>query len=598
MAGEKTLLRFITCGSVDDGKSSLLGRLLSDTGSAYEDELAACGGDLSRLVDGLEAEREQGITIDVAYRFFATPTRKFIVADAPGHEQYTRNLVTGASTADLALVLVDARKGVLTQTRRHSYLCRLLGVSKLVLLVNKMDLVGYDRSVFDRIVDEYRAVAQDFTAIPVSAVAGDNVAHRSAAMDWYGGPTLIEHLEAVAPAEEGSAQAPLRMPVQWVSRQGQDFRGFAGLIAAGSVRPGDPVRVLPAGTAATVSRIVLGEKDLGQAVAGQSVTLALDREVDCSRGDTIADAEAPPEVADQFEATIIWMSEEPLLTGRQYRLKLGTQSALATIQPPKFEVDVESFEEVPAKTLALNGIGVADLWTDVPLVFAPYTESRELGGFILIDRVTNETVGAGLINYALRRSNNIHPQVLEVTREARAALKGQKPRLVWFTGLSGAGKSTIANLVEKKLHALGRHSFLLDGDNVRLGLNRDLGFSDADRAENVRRVGETARLMLDAGLIVLAAFISPFRAERRTVREMVPAGEFVEIFVDAPLAEAEARDPKGLYAKARGGLIPNFTGIGSPYEAPETPEIRIDTTRVSAQEAADEVVRYLLRQAS
>jgi bifunctional enzyme CysN/CysC len=592
---EKTLLRFITCGSVDDGKSSLLGRLLSDTGSAYEDELAACGGDLSRLVDGLEAEREQGITIDVAYRFFATPTRKFIVADAPGHEQYTRNLVTGASTADLALVLVDARKGVLTQTRRHSYLCRLLGVSKLVLLVNKMDLVGYDQSIFDRIVNDYRAVAQDFVPIPVSAVAGDNVAHRSAAMDWYRGPTLIEHLEAVAPAEDSSAQAPLRMPVQWVTRQGQDFRGFAGLIAAGLVRPGDAVRVMPAGTPATVSRIVLGAEDLDRAVAGQSVTLAFDREVDCSRGDTIAAAAAPPEVADQFEATIIWMSEEPLLTGRQYRLKLGTQSALATIQPPKFEVDVESFEEVPAKTLALNGIGVADLWTDVPLVFGPYTDSRELGGFILIDRVTNETVGAGLINYALRRSNNIHPQVLEVTREARAALKGQTPRLLWFTGLSGAGKSTIANLVEKKLHALGRHSFLLDGDNVRLGLNRDLGFSDADRAENIRRVGETARLMLDAGLIVLAAFISPFRAERRTVREMVPAGEFVEIFVDAPLAEAEARDPKGLYAKARGGLIPNFTGIGSPYEAPETPEIRIDTTRASAEEAADEIVRYLLR---
>jgi bifunctional enzyme CysN/CysC len=595
VAGEKTLLRFITCGSVDDGKSSLLGRLLADTGSAYEDELAACGGDLSRLVDGLEAEREQGITIDVAYRFFATASRKFIVADAPGHEQYTRNLVTGASTADLALVLVDARKGVLTQTRRHSYLCRLLGVSKLVLLVNKMDLVGYDQSIFDRIVDDYRAVAQVFVPIPVSAVAGDNVARRSAAMDWYNGPTLIEHLEAVAPAEDSSAQAPLRLPVQWVTRQGQDFRGFAGLIAAGSVRPGDAVRVMPAGTPATVSRIVLGEEDLDRAVAGQSVTLAFDREVDCSRGDTIAAADAPPQVADQFEATLVWMSEEPLLTGRQYRLKLGTQSALATIQPPKFEVDVESFEEVPAKTLALNGIGVADLWTDVPLVFAPYPESRELGGFILIDRVTNATVGAGLINYALRRSNNIHPQVLEVTREARAALKGQTPRLLWFTGLSGAGKSTIANLVEKKLHALGRHSFLLDGDNVRLGLNRDLGFSDADRAENIRRVGETARLMLDAGLIVLAAFISPFRAERRTVREMMPAGEFVEIFVDAPLAEAEARDPKGLYAKARGGLIPNFTGIGSPYEAPETPEIRIDTTRASAEEAADEIVRYLLR---
>jgi bifunctional enzyme CysN/CysC len=595
MRSEKTLLRFITCGSVDDGKSSLLGRLLLETGSAYEDELAGCGGDLSRLVDGLEAEREQGITIDVAYRFFSTETRKYIVADAPGHEQYTRNLVTGASTADLALVLVDARKGVLTQTRRHSYLCRLLGVSKLVLLVNKMDMVGYDQAVFERIVADYRAVAEGFVAIPVSALAGDNVGARSPAMPWYDGPTLIEHLEAVEPAEERSAGAPLRMPVQWVTRHGQDFRGFAGAVASGSVRPGDAVRVMPAGTQATVARIVLGDADLAEAVAGRSVTLVLDREVDCSRGDTIAAADAPPEVADQFEATLIWMSDEPLMTGRQYRLKLGTQSALATIQPPKFEVDVNSFEEVPAKTLELNGIGVADLWTDVPLVFAPYAENRELGGFILIDRVSNETVGAGLINYALRRSSNIHPQALDVTREARAALKGQKARLLWFTGLSGAGKSTVANLVEKKLHALGRHSFLLDGDNLRLGLNRDLGFSDADRAENVRRVGETAKLMLDAGLIVLAAFISPFRAERRTVREMVPPGEFVEIFVDAPLAVAEERDPKGLYAKARGGLIPNFTGIGSPYEPPEAPEIHIDTTRTSAEQAADEIVRYLLR---
>ena len=594
MAAEKSLLRFITCGSVDDGKSSLLGRLLVETGSAYEDELASCGGDLSRLVDGLEAERAQGITIDVAYRFFSTESRKFIVADAPGHEQYTRNLVTGASTADLALVLVDARKGVLTQTRRHSYLCKLLGVSKLVLLVNKMDMVGYDRAVFERIVADYRAVAEEFVAIPVSAVAGDNVGARSAAMPWYQGPTLIEHLEAVEPAEALSAAQPLRLPVQWVSRHGQDFRGFAGLIAAGAVRPGDKVRVMPAATPATVSRIVLGAEDLLEAVAGQSVTLVFDREVDCSRGDVIAAADAVPEVADQFEATLIWMSEEALMTGRQYRLKLGAQSALATIQPPKFEVDVSSFEEVPAKTLELNGIGVADLWTDVPLVFAPYAENRELGGFILIDRVTNETVGAGLINYALRRSNNIHAQVLDVSREARAAMKGQKARLLWFTGLSGAGKSTVANLVEKKLFALGRHSFLLDGDNVRLGLNRDLGFSDADRAENVRRVGETAKLMLDAGLIVLAAFISPFRAERRTVREMVPEGEFVEIFIDVPLAVAEERDPKGLYAKARGGLIPNFTGIGSAYEAPEAPEIRIDAARMTPEEAAEEIVRYLL----
>ncbi|HEX9955301.1 MAG TPA: adenylyl-sulfate kinase [Allosphingosinicella sp.] len=594
MAAEKSLLRFITCGSVDDGKSSLLGRLLLDTGSAYQDELAACGGDLSRLVDGLEAEREQGITIDVAYRFFTTESRKFIVADAPGHEQYTRNLVTGASTADLALVLVDARKGVLTQTRRHCHLCKLLGVSRFVLLVNKMDLVGFDQAVFERIVEDYRAVAEDFVAIPVSAVGGDNVGARSRATAWYRGPTLIEHLEAVEPAEDRRRAEVLRMPVQWVTRHGQDFRGFAGMIAAGRVRPGDAVRVMLAGTPATVSRILLGGAELAEAVAGQSVTLTLDREVDCSRGDTISAADGTPEVADQFEATLIWMSETPLIPGRQYRLKLGTQSALATVQPPKFEVDVNSFEQVPAKTLALNGIGVADLWTDVPLVFAPYAENRELGGFILIDRVSSETVGAGLIHFALRRSNNIHAQAIEVTREARAALKEQAPRLLWFTGLSGAGKSTIASLVEKKLHALGRHSFLLDGDNARLGLNRDLGFSEADRAENVRRAGEVAKLMLDAGLIVLAAFISPFRAERRMVREMVPSGEFVEIFVDAPLALAEARDPKGLYAKARRGAIPNFTGIGSPYEPPESPEIRIDTTRTSPDEAAEEIVRFLL----
>jgi bifunctional enzyme CysN/CysC len=592
--GEKSLLRFITCGSVDDGKSSLLGRLLYETGSAFEDELALVEGDLSRLVDGLEAERQQGITIDVAYRFFATDRRKFIVADAPGHEQYTRNLVTGASTADLALVLLDARKGVLTQTRRHAFLCRLLGVRQLVLLVNKMDLIGYDRAAFDGFVADFRAVAEDFTAIPVSALAGDNVTTRSARTQWYEGPTLLELLETAEPEESNEAAAPFRLPVQSVSRPDQDFRGFSGLIASGSVRRGDTVRVVPAATTAKVDQILIGFDDVDQASADQSVTLTFDREVDCSRGDTIA-AEPLPEIADQFEASLIWMTEEELVPGRQYALKLGTQHALATVQPPKYEIDVNSFEHVAVRTLALNGIGVADLWTDRPLVFAPYAENRELGGFILVDRVTNDTVAAGLIRYALRRSQNIHAQELEVTREARAALKGQQPRLLWFTGLSGAGKSTIANLVEKKLHARGRHSFMLDGDNVRLGLNRDLGFTDADRAENVRRVGETARLMLDAGLIVLAAFISPFRAERRTVRAMLPEGEFVEIFVDAPLEEAERRDPKGLYRKAREGRIPNFTGIGSPYEPPENPEIRIDTIAMSAEDAADAILRYLLR---
>jgi bifunctional enzyme CysN/CysC len=587
---EKTLLRLITCGSVDDGKSTLLGRLLYETGSAFDDELALCGEDLSRLVDGLEAEREQGITIDVAYRFFATEKRKFIVADAPGHEQYTRNLVTGASTAELALVLVDAAKGVLTQTRRHSYLCRLLGVKQFVLLVNKMDAVGYDRAVFDRITADYAALGEAFTAIPVSALSGDNVAARSPAMPWYEGPSLLEHLEAAQPEE--AAEGAFAMPVQWVSREGR--RGFAGLVVSGEARRGDRMRVMPAGTPATLAHIRLGEDDLDVAVQGQSVMLSFAEEVDCSRGDVVTTAAYPPDVADQFEATIVWMADEELVAGRQYAMKLATQSALATIHTPKYEIDVDTFDEVPAHGLRLNGIGVANLWTDRPLVHTVYEDDRDLGGFILIDRVSNETVGAGLIRHALRRSQNLHAQVLEVTPEARAAMKGQKPRLLWFTGLSGAGKSTVANLVEKKLHLAGRHTFLLDGDNVRLGLNRDLGFSDADRAENIRRVGETARLMLDAGLIVLAAFISPFRAERRMVREMLGEGEFVEVFVDVPLAVAEARDTKGLYAKARDGRIPNFTGIGSPYEAPETAEIRIDTTAMSAEEAAEAVVRYLL----
>jgi bifunctional enzyme CysN/CysC len=588
-ARDKTLLRLITCGSVDDGKSTLLGRLLYETGSAFDDELALCGDDLSRLVDGLEAEREQGITIDVAYRFFATGKRKFIVADAPGHEQYTRNLVTGASTAQLALVLVDATKGVLTQTRRHSYLCRLLGVKQFVLLVNKMDSAGYDRSVFDRIVADYESLGTAFTAIPVSALTGDNVAARSPAMPWYEGPALLDHLEAAEP--DSPPEGAFAMPVQWVSREGR--RGFAGLVVAGEAKLGDRMRVMPAGTRATLAGIRLGAAELDAAVEGLSVMLFFKEEVDCSRGDVVTTAAYPPDVADQFEATLIWLADEELVAGRQYVLKLATQSALATIHTPKYEIDVDTFEQVPAHGLRLNGIGVANLWTDRPLVYSEYEHDRDLGGFILIDRVSNETVGAGLIRHALRRSQNLHLQTLDVTRESRAAIKGQRPRLLWFTGLSGAGKSTIANLVETKLHLKGRHTFLLDGDNVRLGLNRDLGFTDADRAENIRRVGETARLMLDAGLIVLAAFISPFRAERRMVREMLGEGDFVEVFVEVPLDVAEARDPKGLYAKARDGRIPNFTGIGSPYEPPEAAEIRIDTTAMSAEEAAEEIVRYL-----
>ncbi len=606
----KSLLRFITCGSVDDGKSTLIGRLLYDSKMIFEDQLAALEADSKRvgtqgqeidfalLVDGLAAEREQGITIDVAYRFFATEKRKFIVADTPGHEQYTRNMVTGASTADLAVILIDARKGVLTQTRRHSFLAHLIGIRHIVLAVNKMDLVGYDQATFDAIVADYRAFAEsigiaDFTAIPISGFKGDNITGPSANTPWYAGPSLIEHLETV-PVGDDAAARPFRMPVQWVNRPNLDFRGFAGTIASGSVKPGDAVRILPSGRTSTVARIVTYDGDLAEAGRDQSVTLTLADEVDCSRGDVIVAADAPPEVADQFQATIVWMDQEELLPGRAYWLKLGTQTVSATVQPPRHVICVNTMAELSAKTLALNDIGVAEVYTDRPIVFEPYADSHDLGGFILIDKLTNATVAAGMLNFALRRAQNVHWQALEITREAHAAQKGQHPRLLWFTGLSGSGKSTIANLVEKKLHALGKHSFLLDGDNVRHGLNKDLGFSDADRVENIRRVGEVAKLMCDAGLIVLTAFISPFRAERELVRRMLPEGEFFEIFVDTPLAEAERRDVKGLYKKARAGEIANFTGISSPYEAPMTPEIRIDTQAMTPEAAADLVVEHIL----
>ena len=607
----KSLLRFITCGSVDDGKSTLIGRLLFDSKVIFEDQLRRSRRipseigtqgenlDYALLLDGLSAEREQGITIDVAYRFFSTERRKFIVADTPGHEQYTRNMITGASTADLAVILIDARKGVLTQTRRHSYLAHLVGIEHIVLAVNKMDLVGFDRSRFEAIVADYRSFAQSIgigavEAIPISALGGDNIAARSDKTPWYAGSSLIEYLETVEVDVSKERAAPFRMPVQWVNRPNLDFRGFAGLIAGGEVKPGDLIRVMPSGKTSRVSRIVAFGGDLPRAVAGQSVTLCLTDEIDCSRGDVIVAAEAPAELADQFEATLVWMADEPLLPGRPYWLKLGTQTATATIHAPKYQVNVNTLEHLAAKTLELNAIGVVNLATDRPLVFEPYAVSRELGGFIVIDKLTNATVAAGMLHFSLRRSQNIHWQALDISRESRARLKNQKPAVLWFTGLSGAGKSTIANLVEKKLHRMNRHTFLLDGDNVRHGLNKDLGFTDADRVENIRRVGEVARLMTDAGLIVITAFISPFRAERRMVRDMIAAGEFIEVFVDTPLADAEKRDVKGLYKKARAGSLTNFTGIDSPYEAPTAPEIRIDTTRMSPNEAADLIVERLL----
>ncbi len=607
----KTMLRFITCGSVDDGKSTLIGRLLYDSKMIFEDQLATLEADSKRvgtqgeaidfalLVDGLAAEREQGITIDVAYRFFATEKRKFIVADTPGHEQYTRNMVTGASTADLAVILIDARKGVLTQTRRHSYLAHLLGIRQLVLAVNKMDLVGYDRAVFDRIVAEYRAFADSigiagFTPIPISGLAGDMITSRSAAMPWYDGPVLLEHLESVELDQTADQAKPFRMPVQWVNRPNLDFRGFAGTITSGSICTGDDIRVLPSGKTTKIARIVALGGDLERAVAGQAVTLCFADEIDCSRGQVITAAQSPVEVADQFEASIIWMDEDALVPGRAYWLKIGPQTVSAAVAQPKYQINVNTMEHLAAKTLDLNAIGVATITTDRAIPFAPYSESRDLGGFILIDKMSNRTVGAGLIHFALRRAQNIHWQATDISRDHHAAMKNQQPMVLWLTGLSGSGKSTIANLVEKKLARMNRHTFLLDGDNVRHGLNKDLGFTDADRVENIRRVGEVAKLMADAGLIVITAFISPFRSEREMVRAMLEPGEFVEIFIDTPLEEAEARDVKGLYAKARAGQLRNFTGIDSPYEAPGAPHIRIDTTRMTAEEAAEMIVAKLI----
>jgi bifunctional enzyme CysN/CysC len=605
----KSLLRFITCGSVDDGKSTLIGRLLYDSKMIFEDQLAALeadskkvgtqGGELdfALLVDGLAAEREQGITIDVAYRFFSTDKRKFIVADTPGHEQYTRNMVTGASGADLAVILIDARKGVLTQTRRHSYLVSLIGIRKVVLAINKMDLVGYSESTFNKIVEDYTAFAQqigieEFVAIPVSGLRGDNIKDPSAHTDWYHGPTLMGYLETVD-IEDNAQHRPLRLPVQWVNRPNLDFRGFAGTIASGMVRQGDKVRVLPSGRESTVTRIVTMDGDLDHAIAGQAITLTLADEIDISRGDVIARPDDLPGVADQFEAVVVWMSDEPMLPGRPYWLKTGTKQVSATITEPKYKVNVNTLEHLAAKKLELNEIGICNVSLDQAIAFDPYTQCRETGSFILIDRITNATVGAGMIHFALRRSQNIHWQALDVNRKSRAALKGQQPAVLWLTGLSGAGKSTIANLVEKRLLALGKHTYLLDGDNVRHGLNRDLGFTDADRVENIRRVAEVSKLMADSGLIVLVSFISPFRAERRMARGLFQPGEFHEVHVDTPLAVAEDRDVKGLYKKARRGELKNFTGIDSPYEAPENPEIYIDTTKRTSEQSAEAIVDYL-----
>ena len=606
----KSLLRFITCGSVDDGKSTVIGRLLYESKMLFEDQLAAIendskkwgtqGGDIdfALLVDGLAAEREQGITIDVAYRFFSTDRRKFIVADTPGHEQYTRNMITGASTADVAVILIDARKGVLTQTRRHSYLVSLIGIRKVVLAINKMDLVDYSQKVFDRIDEEYRAFARqigldDITSIPLSGLKGDNMLVASDETPWYRGPTLMGFLETCEVDDTRLQKEPFRMPVQWVNRPNLDFRGFAGVVTSGTIKPGDRIVAQPSGKESTVARIVTFNGDLPLAVAGQSITLTLADEIDISRGDVLSLADTPAEVADQFEASLVWMTDEPMLPGRPYLMKIGAQTVTASITEPKYKINVNTMEHLAAKQLGVNEIGVVNLALDRQVAFDAYKANRDTGGFILINRMTNNTVGAGMLNFALRRSHNLRPQAVDVDKARRSQLKGQRPAVLWFTGLSGAGKSTIANLVEKKLAATGRHTYLLDGDNVRHGLNKDLGFTEADRVENIRRVAEVARLMVDAGLIVMTAFISPFRSERAMARGQMADGEFIEIHVNTPLAVAEERDVKGLYKKARRGEIANFTGISSPYEAPEAPEIVVNTHTQTAEEAAELIVARL-----
>ena len=607
---EKSLLRFITCGSVDDGKSTLIGRMLYESHMLFDDQLSSLKADSKKvgtqgeeidfalLVDGLAAEREQGITIDVAYRFFSTDKRKYIVADTPGHEEYTRNMATGASTADVAIILVDAEQGVLTQTRRHSFIVSMVGVKKVLLAINKLDLVNYSEEIYDKIVSDYQEFAQtaldieSITSIPISALIGDNVVKKSENTPWYNGQTIMEYLETVEISNQKTLQS-FRMPVQWVNRPNSNFRGFSGLISSGKINSGDKIRILPGGQTSTIKSIVTWGGNLATAKAGQSVTIILDDEIDVSRGDVITTSEDPCSEADQFQARILWMNENPMMPGRQYLLKSNSQSAMLTLGRLKHRIDVNTLDHLPAKTLELNEIGVCNISLDKRIAFDSYDKNQTMGGFIVIDRLSNNTVGMGLIDFALRRSENIHWQKMDVSQESRAEQKSQVPKIIWFTGLSGSGKSSIANILEKKLQSLGRHTITLDGDNIRHGINRDLGFTDADRVENIRRIGEVAKLMLNSGLICITSFISPFESERRMVRSLVSENEFIEVFVDTPLSVCEQRDIKGLYAKARSGEIPNFTGISSPFEKPINPEIRIDTLNISAEEAADQIIEFL-----
>lgn len=608
---EKSLLRFITCGSVDDGKSTLIGRMLYESQMLFDDQLSALKSDSKKigtqgdeidfalLVDGLAAEREQGITIDVAYRFFSTDKRKYIVADTPGHEEYTRNMATGASTADVAIILIDAKQGVLTQTRRHSFIVSMVGVKKVLLAVNKLDLVDYSEEVYRQIVSDYSDFAESalnidsITAIPISALLGDNVVERSEKTPWYTGETIMEYLENIEVRNQRK-QASFRMPVQWVNRPNSNFRGFSGLIASGETKIGDKVRLHPGGKESSIASIVTWEGELQQASVGQSVTITLNDEIDVSRGDTIAVSTNPCGESDQFQSRILWMSDNPMIPGRQYIFKSNTQTTTLTLGKLKHRIDVNTLNHLPAKTLELNEIGVCNISLDKRIAFDPYGDNRTMGGFIVIDRLSNNTVGMGLIDFALRRSENIHWQKMDVSKESRAEQKSQAAKIIWFTGLSGSGKSSIANILEKKLQALGKHTITLDGDNMRHGLNRDLGFTTADRVENIRRVGEVAKLMVNSGLICITSFISPFESERKMARSLVPENEFIEVYIDTPLSVCEERDVKGLYAKARSGEIPNFTGISSPYESPENPEIRIDTTKLSAEEAANQIIEFIL----